>query len=196
MVRSVRHGTFKHLAVALALAAVATGSAPAVAHTASGTNEQRSHIEDRARSQIGAPYSSGGSSPSGFDCSGFTRWVFDGHGANLPHSSGEQFELGERSGHKRIWKRDELNVGDLVFHKTTSARVGHVGIYVGDGKFISSTSSNGVQVDSLYDPYYWGSRWVGATRLPVTMDDGGGSGQRSTTLHAPLEFGSPQSRGR
>jgi cell wall-associated NlpC family hydrolase len=42
-------------------------------------------------------------------------------------------------------------------------------MYIGHGRFISSTSSGGVQIKSLYDPYYWGPRWVGATRLPVTM---------------------------
>ena len=81
----------------------------------------------------------------------------------------DQFNLGTRAGYERIWKRSNLQPGDLVFHKTTSARVGHVGIYIGNNKFISSTSSDGVQVRSIYDPYYWGPRWVGATRLPSTM---------------------------
>lgn len=81
----------------------------------------------------------------------------------------DQFNLGTQGNNKRIWKRSKLEVGDLVFHKTTSARVGHVGIYIGNGKFISSTSSGGVRVRSIYDPYYWGPRWVGATRLPSTM---------------------------
>ena len=81
----------------------------------------------------------------------------------------DQFNLASRDGYKRIWNRSKLEVGDLVFHKTTSARVGHVGIFIGDGRFISSTSSDGVRVRSLYDPYYWGPRWVGATRLPATM---------------------------
>jgi cell wall-associated NlpC family hydrolase len=57
-----------------------------------------------------------------------------------------------------------------VFHKTTSARVGHAGIYVGGGKFVSSTSSGGVQVRSLYDSY-WGPRWVAGTRVPATRRD-------------------------
>lgn len=186
MERRERGHVRKHLAAALLVAMVSGISAPAAAHTLENENQQRSHIEERARTQIGAPYSSGGSSPSGFDCSGFTRWVFEGHGANLPHSSAEQFEMGERDGYRRIWKREDLKVGDLVFHKTTSARVGHVGIYVGDGKFISSTSSSGVQVNSLYDPHYWGSRWVGATRLPVTMDDPSDGQGRTAPVWPPL----------
>ena len=137
------------------------------AHELADANKQRSHIEDRARSQIGAPYSYGGTSPSGFDCSGFTRWVYMDHGANLPHSSDAQFELAGSNGYKRVWDRADLRVGDLVFHDTSSGRIGHVGIYVGGGRFISATSSEGVQVRSLYDSY-WGPRWVGATRVPAT----------------------------
>ena len=160
---------------ALSLAAVITAgslilAAPASAHVIDDGKKHGAHVASRAKSQVGANYSYGGSSPSGFDCSGMTRWTFRDHGANLPHSSIEQFELAKKEGYKRIWKRSELKVGDLVFHKTTSARVGHVGVYIGDGKFISTTSSEGVQVRSLYDPYYWGPRWVGATRLPATMN--------------------------
>ena len=140
------------------------------AHSHESFKAQRAHVEDRARSQIGTRYSYGGTSPrTGFDCSGFTRWLYSEHGASLPHSSSDQFALGRRDGYKRIWKRSSLEVGDLVFHRTTSARVGHAGVYIGGGRFISSTSSGGVRIRSIYDPYYWGPRWVGATRLPVTM---------------------------
>ncbi|MDQ3940132.1 MAG: C40 family peptidase [Actinomycetota bacterium] len=139
------------------------------AHQPEEADRARQHIEERARSQVGAPYSYGGTSPSGFDCSGFTRWVYLDHGANLPHSSSAQFELAGNDGYRRIWDRGDLHVGDLVFHDTGSGRVGHAGIYIGGGRFISATSSEGVQVRSLYDSY-WGPRWVGATRVPATMD--------------------------
>ena len=140
----------------------------AAAHAPQDFQAERGHVESRAKSQLGSSYRAGGMSPGGFDCSGFTRWVFTGHGANLPHSSSAQFDLAGRKGYKRVWNRQKLERGDLVFFRTTSARVGHVGIYIGGGRFISSTSSSGVKVDSVYDSYYWGSRWVGATRLPAT----------------------------
>lgn len=166
----------KHACLRIATAlALLTGmlftSAPQVsAHSHEDWRKQRIHIKDRAKSVVGSRYSYGGTSPrSGFDCSGFTRWTFGEHGAALPRTSMEQFKLGEREGYKRIWKRSNLQPGDLVFHKTTSARVGHVGIYIGRGRFISSTSSDGVRVRSIYDPYYWGPRWVGGTRVPSTQ---------------------------
>jgi cell wall-associated NlpC family hydrolase len=130
---------------------------------------ERRHVRSRARSQIGAPYSYGGTSPHGFDCSGFTRWTFE-RLSNLPHSSSAQFDLAQRRGYKRIWKRSRLKVGDLVFHHTTSARVGHAGIYIGHGRFISATTSDGVRVRSLFDRSYWGPRWVGGTRVPATQN--------------------------
>lgn len=162
------------------IAALLTTGAPllpapaALAHTPSSYRIERTHIEGRARKEIGDPYRSGGTSPSGFDCSGFTRWVFAAHGASLPHSSAAQYALGGRKGYERIHDRGKLESGDLVFFRTTYAQVGHVGIYIGNGKFISSTSSSGVKVDSVYDSYYWGSRWVGAVRLPVTARDESG----------------------
>ena len=154
---------------AIALVVTATSVAPAFAHSEDGVRQERRHIRSRAKTQIGANYSYGCTSPRGFDCSGFTRWVYDGHGAALPHNSTDQFNLARRDGVKRIWKRRNLKVGDLVFHKTTSSRVGHAGLYIGDGRFISSTSSDGVRIRSLYDRSYWGPRWVGATRLRVTQ---------------------------
>ncbi|MFN2594797.1 MAG: C40 family peptidase [Actinomycetota bacterium] len=160
----------------LAVIVAAAGSTPALAgydypqRRPSKTDHERRVVTHRARSQAGAPYRSGGSSPSGFDCSGFTRWIFEGHGANLPHSAAAQFNLGSRHGYKRVWNRGRLKVGDLVFFNTNGYSVSHAGMYVGQGRFISSTSSSGVRVNSIYDRYYWGSRYVGATRLPVFID--------------------------
>ena len=157
-----RRGLLRTLLLASALAIVPVG--PASAHSTDGSTQPR-HIKDRAMSQVGARYRYGGESPRGFDCSGLTRWTYKDHGADLPHSSEDQFRLARKDGYERIWKRKDLMVGDLVFHKTGGDRIGHAGIYVGKGRFISTTSSEGVRVRSLYDPYYWGKRWVGATRV-------------------------------
>lgn len=158
------------LATAVIVGAVIV-PAPVEAHSLRNYQKQRSHVEERARTQRGTRYRYGGTSPrTGFDCSGFTRWIFMDHGAQLPHSSIDQFYMARRRGHKRIWRRSKLVVGDLVFFKTTSRRVGHAGMYIGKGNFIhSSSSGGGVRIDSVWDRYYYGRRFVGATRLPVTI---------------------------
>jgi cell wall-associated NlpC family hydrolase len=126
----------------------------------------RRQIEKRARKQMGTPYVYGGSSPSGFDCSGFTRWVFL-RTTSLPHNAAAQFGLSAQGESRRLWKKEKLHKGDLVFFDTTSARVGHVGIYLGKGRFIHSSSSRGVRIDSVHDPYYYAPRFVGGLRVPA-----------------------------
>lgn len=150
---------------ALVLTTLFVSVGTADAHERRNFRRQRRHVESRARTQAGTHYAYGGETPrGGFDCSGFTQWVFRNHGARLPRSSVDQFRIGRYEKNKRIWKRRDLRTGDLVFFKTTRKPIGHVGIYVGDGKFISSTPSTGVRIDSVYDRYYWGRRWVGAVR--------------------------------
>ncbi len=106
----------------------------------------------------GVPYVFGGTSPGGFDCSGFTRYVFAQSGIYLPRMADEQFEVGRHVSYNR------LQPGDLVFFSTYDSGASHSGIYIGDGRFISATSSSGVRVDSL-DSSYWGPRYIGARRV-------------------------------
>ncbi|WP_094604692.1 hypothetical protein SPSIL_020770 [Sporomusa silvacetica DSM 10669] len=106
----------------------------------------------------GVPYVFGGTSPDGFDCSGFTRYVFAQSGVYLPRMADEQFEVGRHVSYGR------LQPGDLVFFSTYTSGASHVGIYIGDSRFISATSSSGVKIDSL-DSGYWGSCYIGARRV-------------------------------
>lgn len=110
---------------------------------------------------IGTKYVSGGVSTNGFDCSGFTMYVFDKIGINLPHQSGSQYQMGTTI------SRDNLREGDLVFFNTSGRGISHVGIYVGDGKFAHASSSKGVTISSLSDSYYV-NRYVGAKRIMST----------------------------
>jgi len=107
----------------------------------------------------GVPYRNGGSDPSGFDCSGFTQYVFARSGIALPRSVEEQFDQG-----KKVKARD-LSSGDLVFFKTTSRGPSHVGIVIADDQFIHAPSSKGVVRVERLSADYWSKRFIAARRL-------------------------------
>ena len=120
----------------------------------------KSHpLSKTATSLIGVKYVYGGTTTRGFDCSGFVGYVFDKNGINLPRSSSGMYSTGTAV------SKTNLSTGDLVFFNTSGRGVSHVGIYIGDGKFAHASSSRGVRVDKLNDPYYWGKRFVGAKRI-------------------------------
>ena len=129
-----------------------TADAPAVA------NAQPAPVR-RALGYLGARYRYGGSSSRGFDCSGFTAYIYRQHGISLPHNSAAQYRVGTPV------SRSELRPGDLVFFRTRGHRISHVGIYIGDGKFVHASSARGrVRVDTL-DSGYYHQRYVGARRI-------------------------------
>jgi cell wall-associated NlpC family hydrolase len=105
-------------------------------------------------------YRRGGDTPStGFDCSGFVRYVFSHSiGLDLPANSASQFLAGLKV------NRGDMKPGDLVFFRTHGKRITHVGIYIANGQFIHSPSTGKtVRVDSL-DEAYWSRRFAGAKR--------------------------------
>ena len=123
-----------------------------------GSNYISRRIVQTSMEYIGVPYVFGGTTPSGFDCSGYVRYVFANAGIYLPRMADEQYEMGMPV------STDELVAGDLVFFTTYTYGASHVGIYLGDGNFINASSSRGVAIDSLYSSY-WGSCYIGARRV-------------------------------
>ncbi len=111
-----------------------------------------------AYSVIGTPYVFGGTSPYGFDCSGFTQYAFARAGVHLPRMADEQFYYGKRV------SMSQLRAGDLIFYTTYEPGASHVGIYVGNGNFIHAGCSTGVTVSSAFTGY-WGARYYGACRI-------------------------------
>jgi cell wall-associated NlpC family hydrolase len=114
---------------------------------------------------LGVPYRRGGNSPEqGFDCSGFTRHIFERSvGLVLPRRADQQ---ANEAGLQDV-KKDELKPGDLVFFNTMRRAFSHVGIYVGEGKFIHSPRSGGqVRVEDMREAY-WAKRFNGARRAEI-----------------------------
>ncbi|HEY5258998.1 MAG TPA: C40 family peptidase [Candidatus Baltobacteraceae bacterium] len=105
---------------------------------------------------IGVPYVFGGTSRSGFDCSGYTQHVFAMLGLHIPRTADAQYYAEHRA-------KGGPKAGDLVFFQTYEAGPSHVGIYLGKGRFVHA-SSHGVMVSSLSDSY-WSARYLGAKRV-------------------------------
>lgn len=108
-------------------------------------------------------YQSGGRDPStGFDCSGFVRYVFrHGAGAELPSDSASQYRTGT------LVARQDMKAGDLVFFRIKGKRISHVGIYLGNGRFIHAPSKGKAVSISRLDSGYWSKRFAGAKRPEV-----------------------------
>lgn len=124
---------------------------------ASAVGEQ---IVQMAMQYMGVRYRSGGSSPNGFDCSGFTMYLYGQLGYSLPHTATGQY----KNCGTYVAKAD-LQPGDLVFFSDSSHAIGHVGIYIGNGEIIHARYSVGcVTINSLSMSYYV-NRYVGAKRI-------------------------------
>lgn len=114
-------------------------------------------VINKAKSYIGTPYVWGGSSPSGFDCSGFIQFVYEENNVTIPRTVSD------------IWNFSETvsspSIGDLVFFETYQPGPSHMGIYLGEGNFIHAGSSRGVEISNLNDNSYWETRYLGSKRI-------------------------------
>ena len=162
----------------LAALLVEKGLLPATAPQAvRKVSDAASELVLSAMNFLGVRYRRGGNNTEdGFDCSGFTRHVFENSvGLLLPRRADEQARV---AGLANV-ARDELRPGDLVFFNTMRRTFSHVGIYVGDGKFIHAPKPGAsVRIEDMREAY-WSNRYTGARRAP--MEDGGAlAGLRKT----------------
>ena len=130
-------------------------------------SDQAAGMVEQAMGLLGVPYRRGGNSEStGFDCSGFVRHLYEQSvGQILPRRAVDQARATE------VIDREELKPGDLVFFNTMRRAFSHVGVYVGDGKFIHAPrAGKAVNVDDMRNAY-WQKRFNGARRVPVNSDN-------------------------
>jgi hypothetical protein len=144
-------------------------SDPYEAARAGGATEEAARLTasvvETAVAVMGAPYRWGGTDENGFDCSGLIQYAYAQHGVVLPRTSRDQMRMGAAVDRRP----DALRPGDVLgFSAERSSQITHVGLYVGDGRFIHS-SSTGVKLSSLEagDPEsrWWRDRWMGARRI-------------------------------
>ncbi|GAB3544194.1 hypothetical protein GCM10027343_19000 [Noviherbaspirillum agri] len=129
--------------------------------TVEGLSTRASELVIRAMGLIGVQYKYGGTEPeTGLDCSGLVRYVFkDVSGTDLPRTSEEISRVGEHVDTRN------LQPGDLVFYNTLRRAFSHVGVYLGDNKFLHAPSRGGkVRIESM-DVGYWKKRFNGARRI-------------------------------
>ncbi len=122
------------------------------------TTSQGAQIVATGKKYLGVPYVFGGTTPKGFDCSGFLQYVFMQNGYNIPRLADEQYKLGKSA------QTSQLEPGDLVFFSTYEPGASHCGIYVGEGNFMHASSSKGIRVDSLSNDY-WRPRYLGGRKI-------------------------------
>lgn len=158
---------FRIICVAMLSFLMACASAPRAAdQDAAGVSDNvradkatAQRAANYAQNMIGKPYRYGGNSPTGFDCSGLVQYSYSRAGLPIPRTTKSQRESSAAVGSQ------SLRAGDLIFFDQEGRKSSHVGIYIGDGRFVHAPSSGKqVRVDTL-DTKYWKKHYVGARRI-------------------------------
>jgi cell wall-associated NlpC family hydrolase len=149
-----RTTVLRRLVVGISTVVIGLGAYPAPASAAPAgvfsahsltTASARAHIVREASRHVGARYRRGAAGPSSFDCSGFTRYIYSRFGLSLPHQSGAQSRV------VHIIATARKQPGDLIFFRTSSGRIDHVGIYAGGNKvYAASRGAGRVKLQTVY----------------------------------------------
>lgn len=137
----------------------ATSASTPVSSTQSTILNTDSLIKE-AKSHIGTPYLWAGTTPSGFDCSGFLNYAYEQEGVNLPRTVASIYA----ADNLETVSSSERQPGDLVFFETYKPGASHAGIYIGNNQFIHSSSSKGITISSL-SSNYWSQRYIGSKQI-------------------------------
>ena len=148
----------RHIVICCLLLIFAASQIASAAASTSATTKDIPLITT-AKQYLGVKYKYGGTTPKGFDCSGFVQYVFEKHKKKLPRTADVQYRAG-----KPVSTIKDLQPGDLVFFATGKPKdVNHVGIYIGKDQFINAQTSKGVAIAKLTDSY-WKTAYIGARR--------------------------------
>ena len=147
------------IAVTILLSSILVPYGPGLSEaSAAFSSASVNKIINTGKQYIGTPYRWGGTTPGGFDCSGFVNYTIKkATGKTVPRTSSALYQKGTKIA------KSKLKKGDLVFFNTSGKGVSHVAIYMGNNKMIHA-ASKGVKVDSLSNSY-WKNRYVGAKRI-------------------------------
>jgi cell wall-associated NlpC family hydrolase len=159
--RNVRHLGF--FIIAILFSGCASVAAPQASHREQSwgeTEPQRHPVVSIAEKLKGKPYSYGGFTPEGFDCSGFVYYAYRQAGKSIPRTTKAQFQASNRL------SIEDAQPGDLLFFRINSRKLSHVGLYAGNGRFIHASTSRKQVADASLNDSYWNRRLIGVGRIP------------------------------
>ena len=147
--------------IASLLLTAACSQQPVKTTTSSDTANVQSdyHPVEIALQQVGVPYRYGGHDPSGFDCSGLVYYSYLQQGIHIPRTTHSQLRTAKRISYSNI------QYGDLVFFRISKSKISHVGMYIGNNKFVHAPSKGKLVSISSLDTRYWKKRFVTAARI-------------------------------
>jgi cell wall-associated NlpC family hydrolase len=156
---TIFNGTLIPLTMAASIFLFGCSSSPISTTDRSYYSKTHRSTIDIAENLIGSPYRYGGAKPDGFDCSGFVFYVYNKVGISIPRTTKNQFHQSKQLAF------DKAQPGDLIFFRTNSHKVSHVGLYTGSKQFIHASTSQKQVIKTSLDNPYWHKRLISTRRI-------------------------------